>query len=100
MKTIKPIDNQEFLSITCPIGMGDFKMFVSVVNKGIDSHLEAFTKSQFGVQDNDNGRFVFNFHRSELHILIRRLEEMIDDTEDETEAQEIEQWVYDLNEEL
>lgn len=93
MKTIKPNYNSEFLPITCPIGSADYKMFVSVVNQGIDSHLEGFTKSEFGPQEQCEecvDRFVFNFHVSELPILIRRLEEL--------ETEEAEMWAYDIKE--
>lgn len=69
-----PDDTAEgYFPITTPIGSQDDKMFVDVVNKGIDSHLEGFTKSKFTVQGN---RRVFNFHKSELPILLRRLEEL------------------------
>ena len=67
----------EYLPITTPIGSEDDRMFVGIVNQGIDSHLEGFTKSQFGTKDTLIGkRRIFNFHKSELPILLRRLEEL------------------------
>ena len=75
----------EFLEITTPIGSDDYKLFVGIVNQGIDSHLEAFTRSEFTVVGE---RFRFNFHKSELPILLRRLDEI--DTEDAA------MWVLDL----
>ncbi len=67
----------EFLPITTPIGSEDDKMFVGIVNQGIDSHLESFTKSEFSETNGSLGkRRVFNFHKSEIPILLRRLEEL------------------------
>ena len=67
----------DFFPITTPVGGEDDKLFVSVVNQGIDSHLEGFTKSKFEVKDTSIGkRRVLNFHKSELPILLRRLEEL------------------------
>lgn len=62
----------------------DFEIFKNVVNKGIDSHLEGFTKSKFKTTENSLGKaFLFNFHMSELPILLRRLEYLSDLTGDE-----------------
>jgi len=77
---LKEDQNNEYLDITTPVGSEDDKLFVSVVNKGIDSHLEAFTKSKFDVKVDYLGRRrIYKFHRSELPILIRRLEEIGDE---------------------
>jgi hypothetical protein len=75
---IKPKMNpKEYLEITTPLGGGDFDIFKTVVNQGIDSHLEAFTKSKFeGFMQDGQKRMCFNFHKSEVPILLRRLEEM------------------------
>ena len=90
MKTIAfRTDNPDFLPITCPIGSDDFKTFVSIVDQGIDSHLEAFTLSRFGVQKGCENRFVFDFHKSELPLLMRRLSEL-----EQTET--IEMWIEDI----
>jgi hypothetical protein len=70
-------ENKDFLPITAPVGSPDDKLFTDIVNQGIDSHLEGFTKSKFEIKNASNGnRRIFNFHRSELPILLRRLEEM------------------------
>lgn len=82
-------DVQNFIVITTPIGSQDFELFREVVNKGIDSHLEAFTKSVFKQEGN---RYHFKFHKSEKEILLRRLQEMADATENE----EIERWISDI----
>lgn len=69
--------SDEFFEITTPVGSEDFNLFKSVVNKGIDSHLQGFTKSKFEVKKEDgHSRLYMNFHKSELPILIRRLEEV------------------------
>ena len=78
-KTFKPklneeIDTNNYFPITTPIGSEDDKLFVGIVNQGIDSHLEGFTKSKFEM--NGAGKRVFNFDKSELPILLRRLEEL------------------------
>ncbi len=91
MKTIAfRTDNVDYLPITCPIGSEDFNMFRDIVNQGIDSHLEAFVESEFGIQKDCPDRFVFNFHVSELPILVRRLSEL-----EQTET--IEMWIMDIN---
>jgi len=63
----------EYFPITTPMGSNDDVLFTSIVNQGIDSHLEGFTKSNFDVSGN---RRIFNFHNSEIPILLRRLEEI------------------------
>lgn len=69
--------SDEYLPITTPIGSEDDKLFVSIVNQGIDSHLEGFRKSKFSDTAGTLGRRrVFNFHKSEIPILLRRLEEL------------------------
>lgn len=66
-------------TITTPINSDDHKLFKSIIDQGIDSHLEAFTKSKFEVKTIKKGSFfeqtrlVLDFDRSELPILIRRL---------------------------
>lgn len=66
--------NTEYLRITCRAGMSDAKLFEKIINQGIDSHLEAFTESNFECRDDQ--RLVLDFHKSEIPILIRRLEEI------------------------
>lgn len=61
----------EFFEITCYVGGPDDKLFISIVNQGIDAHLEAFTQSKFSVESRPpfgHQRRVLNFHRSELPI--------------------------------
>ena len=98
MRILKYYDNflnedvsngSDFIEITTPIGSSDFELFREVVNRGIDSHLEAFTKSKFEKVGN---KYRFNFHKSEKHILLRRLQEMADAAENE----EIDQWISDI----
>lgn len=65
--------------ITIPLGSTDLEIFIAVVNQGIDSRLEGFTRSEF----TDNGtRAILNFDETELPILIRRLVELNTDEAD------------------
>jgi len=71
----QPQEEIEFLPISTPAGSPDDKLFTDVVKQGIDSHLEGFTKSKFEIKNASNGnRRIFNFHKSEIPILLRRLE--------------------------
>lgn len=79
----------EWLPITCAIGLPDYELFVSVINQGIDSHLEAFIKSEFGIEEGRPGRFVFNFHTTEVPLLLRRLSEL-------EPSDHIEHWIADI----
>ncbi len=66
----------DFFQITTPVGSSDAKLFTKIVNRGIDSSLEGFTKSKFDTkQTTDGRRLVLDFHKDELPILLRRLEE-------------------------
>lgn len=56
----------------------EWSIIVEAVNKGIDSYLEAFTRSTF---DANTGEV--EIHPEEMHILLRRLEENFEDTGDE-----------------
>lgn len=73
---------KDFVEITCPVWGPDAAMFASVIDQGIDSHLEAFTKSKFAFKDVPvfggfyQKRYVYNFHIDELKLLVRRLEEL------------------------
>lgn len=74
---VAPDDGDEFFEITTPVGSEDEQLFIGVVNQGIDAHLEAFVKSKFDVRKGDfTTRRVFNFHKSELPLLLRRLREL------------------------
>ncbi len=82
-------ETSEFLPITAPVGSPDDKLFTDIVNQGIDSHLEGFTKSKFEIKNASTGnRKVFNFHKSEIPILIRRLQEL--------GTPEADQWADDI----
>lgn len=78
-----PVAEHQFLKIETPPNSEDFKMFQAVVNKGIDSHLEAFVKSKFGGKADHQGKYRMDFHMSEVPLLIRRLTEYFDETGDE-----------------
>ncbi len=83
LPTKPKMDSKEYLEITTPLGGSDFELFKKVVNQGIDSHLEGFTKSKFdGFMQDGQKRMCFNFHKSEVPILLRRLEEMGDESAD------------------
>ena len=89
-------NHKEFISIGTPVNSKDYDLFKSIVNMGIDSHLEGFIKSQFFF---DCGRFYFHFHRSEKPILLRRLNTLIDETDKESDSDDIEyleNWVEDI----
>ena len=60
------------LDIKIPIGSQDYDLFVDIINQGIDSRLEGFTKSKFYRKENQS---CFDFHDSEISILLRRLSE-------------------------
>jgi hypothetical protein len=63
---------------------GDIAIMRRVVNRGIDSKLEGFTKSTFGWNDSSGvQRLECEIHPNEMTILLRRL------LEDETEEAEL-----------
>ena len=64
---------KDMLNISVCNGGSDDKLFCSVWNQGIDSHLEAFTKSKFR---RDANRLHLNFHQGEVALLVRRLMEV------------------------
>ena len=72
--------NSNLLQINCRQGTQDFDLFLSIVNQGIDSRLEAFTKSVFQLEPTEN-RINFCFHQDEMQILIRRLTEKLEEKE-------------------
>lgn len=90
MKTFK---NKDFISIGTPYGSDDFKLFQSIVNIGIDSHLEGFTQSQFFF---DCGKYYFHFHKSEKSILLRRLNEYRLNAAIESDFDTVNQWIDDI----
>lgn len=93
---MKEFKHKEFISIGTPINSKDYDLFKSIVNMGIDSHLQAFIKSQFFF---DCDKFYFHFHRSEKKILLRRLNILIDETDRESDSDDIEyleNWIDDI----
>ena len=81
----------EPLKITCPRVSADARLFISVVNEGIDSRLEGFTKSAF--KWDVNGRLVLSFHPDEIQILLRRLCEIYDADQDN---EHVGLWIEDI----
>lgn len=73
----------DFFPIETPYDSKDYQIMKNVVDKGIDSHLEGFTKSKFTKSPHWNNKFLWNIHESELPILYRRLEELYAETGDE-----------------
>ena len=67
------------MEISTYIGSDDFTLFYKIVNQGIDSRLEGFTKSKFTQKED---RFYFDFVESELSILLHRLLEQETDHAD------------------
>jgi hypothetical protein len=65
--------SEEFFRIDIPFGSADSRLFAKVINVGIDSHLDGFTKSKFTKNRN---KLILNFAKSEIPILLRRLEEI------------------------
>ena len=59
--------------ITIHSNSEDLPLFLEVINCGIDSRLEGFTKSTF---DWEGSRAVLDFHPDEISILLRRLSEI------------------------
>ena len=59
----------------------DVELMAKVVNQGIDSRLEAFTKSKFYNSDGYN-HVDCDIHSSEMSILLRRLDELEDERAD------------------
>jgi hypothetical protein len=86
-------ETTQFIKIEILPNSDDFKMFQKVVNVGIDSNLEGFTKSKFGGKADYPGKYRMDFHLSEVPLLIRRLGELYDETGDEN----IISWIDDIN---
>lgn len=59
------------------VGTPDYHLFVDIWNQGIDSRLEAFTKSEYKFRGTMVGnRLIISFHPDEMSILLRRLSEV------------------------
>tara|TARA_Y100001963_G_C6657440_1_gene388763 strand:- start:211 stop:498 length:288 start_codon:yes stop_codon:yes gene_type:complete len=84
------------LDISCTTISDDFKLFQEVINQGIDSRLEAFTKSKFEIKkEHLVNRLYMEFHESEIQILLRRLEEL-EEKADDQEYENIYFWITDI----
>lgn len=80
------------LNITVPLCTSDYELFRSVIEQGIDSHLEGFTESSFEEKMVDGQpRLVMSFVGKDIPILIRRLEELGEDGNEEAEG-----WANDI----
>lgn len=67
----------EIFIITVPTNSEDEKLFKNVVNQGIDSRLTAFTKSKFTYKELGTRLYLY-FHPNEIEILLRRLDKIAD----------------------
>jgi hypothetical protein len=78
------------MNITTPLCTSDYILFKSIIEQGIDSHLEAFTESTFEEKlVNGQPRLVMDFNGKDIPILIRRLEEC--------GTEEASQWAEDID---
>ena len=85
----------EALDISCREVSADARLFISVVNEGIDARLEAFTKSKFRRED---GRLYLSFHPDEVPLLLRRLCETYEAmaADDPYENEHVGLWIEDI----
>lgn len=74
---------KDFFQIEVPYSSKEYEMLTAIVNQGIDSHLEGFTKSKFIKSPHWANKFQFNFSNDEIPILLRRLEEKYEETSDD-----------------
>jgi hypothetical protein len=90
----RPSVDDNFIEIEVHPTSKDFKIFKKVVDAGIDSNLEAFTKSKFGYRNYESigKKAYFNFHKSEKNILLRRLNDLFNKTDDE----DVYSWIEDI----
>lgn len=65
-------------TMNCTRWSTDFILLERIINQGIDSYLEGFTKSSFKSSIN---RLYCYFHDSEMSILLRRLSELSNEEE-------------------
>ena len=78
----------ETLNISCMYWTEDGKLFTRIIKQGIDSRLEAFTKSRFYIENN---RLYMEIHPDEVQLLMRRLSE-----DEETSVDFTEDWIEDI----
>ena len=79
------------LDISCPVGSDDHRLFVGVVNQGIDSHLDGFTPDKLR-HIQAGGRLKLTFCGDGVRILVRRLEEL--------ETEEADRWADDIRDSM
>lgn len=77
------MQDKNFFPIETPYSSKEYEIMKNVVNQGIDSRLNAFTKSEFKKSPFFNNKFLFNVHLSELPILIQRLDDLYNQNGDE-----------------
>jgi len=71
------MNHDEPFKIAVPTFTSDYDLFKSVIEQGIDSHLEGFTESTFEEKMvSGQPRLVMYFGAKDIPILIRRLEEL------------------------
>ena len=77
-KITNDTDHSLYFQVMTHPGSNDYKMLKYIVNQGIDSQLEGFTKSRFYEKNFESigKQFVFDFYKDELPILARRLSEV------------------------
>jgi hypothetical protein len=64
------------LDISVSMGTSDFRLMESIINQGIDSRLEGFTKSTFERVEKFSVRWNLTIHPEEVQIFMRRLWEL------------------------
>ena len=85
------------MEITTPLCTEDYLLFKGIIEQGIDAHLEAFTESKFEEKlVNGQPRLVMDFNGKDIDILIRRLQEVADNNENE----DAEMWAIDIQNEV
>mgnify|MGYP003146791267 CR=1 FL=1 len=91
------------LDISCTTISDDYQIFKSVIDQGIDSRLEAFTKSKFEIKKEYLvSRLYMEFDESEIQILLRRLEELEEKAyenrinEEDESWERIDSWIIDI----
>lgn len=78
------------LNLSMLASSDDAKLFMEVVNQGIDAHLEAFTglKHRFVDTPPVGQRLYLDFPEEEIPLLLRRLYEL--------ETEDADQWADDI----
>jgi hypothetical protein len=66
---------KDFISIETPYSSEEYKIMKTVTSKDQETLHEGFEKSKF-IKSNNNGKFLWNIHFTELESLYTRLEEL------------------------